>query len=275
MHLKDFEFNDMLLSDLNCMVCEIDTHNGMVKQMGSALSFQSVVNNETYETHNLKAEYDENITAVFDIAKKVCGNHQESFTLQESLFIHKWLKQKKNTKFIPIYYNNDSEIIYYNGTFTDVQSIVVNGNIVGFKLSFTSNAPWGYVDDVQQTYVTTEENLSFNFYNDSDETGYLYPKIFRIKCKNQSKADLIIKNDSDVDNDILIDNCSPDEIITIDCQNKLIFSSIEHPKLYNDFKYNYPRMVVEYNKDVNVFTTSFPCEIEVKYAPVRKVGIFV
>lgn len=275
MHLKDFEFNGMLLSDMKCMVCEIDTHNGIVKQMGSALTFQTVTNSETYETHNLKAEYEDDPPIVFDIAKKVCGGIQEPFTMQEAIFIQKWLNQKKNTKFIPIYYNNDSEVVYHNGTFTNVQAIVVNGNIVGFKLCFKRNAPYGYVDNVSQSYITNKGNLSFNFYNDSDEAGYLYPKSFSIKCKNQSKADLILKNDSDVENDLVIKNCSPNEVITIDCQNKLISSSIAHQKLYNDFNYNYPRIVTEYEKDVNVFTTSFPCEIEVVYAPVRKVGIFV
>lgn len=274
MYLKDFEFNGRLLSDFGCIPCYADSSNGSTISMDSSLSFEQVSNSQTFETYSLRPKYEENITRTFDIIKYSCGNGEsEIFTITEADYIHNWLKQEKNKKFIPIYDKSDSDTIFYYGSFTQVEAIIPAGDIIGFKVTFTTNAPWGFVDDTLFNSETTAENLSFNFYNDSHKEGYLYPDSFEIECL--SSGDFKLTNNIDKNNDVIIKSCLAGEKITIKCKEKIIESSIDHKALYNDFNYSYPRIVSDYDNEVNIFTTSIPCKITIKYSPIRKVGIFV
>lgn len=274
MILEDFEYNSELLSDKGCMVCSITTSNNNSVSMGATLSFDSIVNNATNVTENLRANYGENITATFDICKKECKSGiTTTFTKEEISHFKKWLSSKTTHKFIPIYDNDESyDMIYYYGTFTSVDAIVLAGEVVGLTLTFTANAPWGYVDNVDFIADITEAGGSFSMFNESDEIGYCYPSEVVITCN--ADGDLKIENNLDTKS-CKVANCKSGEVLTLDCANRIITSSIAHEKLYNDFNYFYPRMVITEDSDNNIFTASIPCSVRIAYSSIRKVGIIV
>ena len=194
------------------------------------------------------------------------------FTDGEISHFMRWLNQKRYCKFKPIYKDEKYSDLYFYGTFSSISSIVIDGNVIGFTLTFISNSPFGYVDDKEFTISLQTADEQFAFYDDSDEIGCLYPYFFQVECLAGGK--LTISNDRDRKNTV-IDNCIQNEVITMDCGNKIIQSSRAHATLYNDFNYNYPRIINDLENRCNKFTVSIPCNITIRYAPIRKAGIIV
>ena len=77
------------------------------------------------------------------------------------------------------------------------------------------------------------------------------------------------------DQHILVKNCVAGELLTFDGEHLIIQSNKGHIRLYSDFNYNFPRLINEYNRTLNTFTSSIPCQISLTYDAVRKVGIIV
>ncbi|MCI8527738.1 MAG: hypothetical protein HFH82_01055 [Lachnospiraceae bacterium] len=271
----NFSYNGEKLSDYGCIVAGINTDYQNSVQIGVPIQFDTIKTRQNYTNKIINAKYDDVITATFDICKNPClykTQQEMSFSDGEISHFMRWLNQKHYYKFKPIYKNGMYSDLYFYGTFTSVSTIVWNGYVIGFTLTFTSNSPFGYVDDKEFTVSLNPAQKQFLFFDDSDEIGSLYPYFFQVECLSNGK--LLIENDRDTKNTV-IDNCIQNELITLDCANKVIQSSKPHPTLYNDFNYNYPRFINDLNNRRNLFTVSIPCNITIKYAPIRKAGIIV
>jgi hypothetical protein len=106
----------------------------------------------------------------------------------------------------------------------------------------------------------------------SDEVGYIYCDA-TIKCLEG--GDLAIYNIDDNINDVIVNNCSAGEVITLRGQQKIIESDSWHEALYNDFNYNFLRICNSYENTNNEFWASIKCEVTITYSPIRKVGLIV
>jgi len=279
MVMTDFVYDDKRLSDYGCMVAYLNTTPPSVVHTGSVLTLNVTKNMATQKNMIIGAGYDEPVTATFDIIKSNCNNNTNSndidsiyFSDAELSHFMRWLNRKKYLKFKPLYSDDEFPSLYYYGTFTAIDLISIGGNAAGLTVTFTANSPFGYTDDTELKVSVSEAGGTFKFYNNSDETGILYPSRFSIKCLQSGR--LTISNSLDRFS-TLIDNCEENEIITMDCEHKIIESSKAHPALFNDFNYNFPRFISTADSRSNVFTFSLPCDISVIYSLVRKVGIFV
>lgn len=278
MVMTDFVYADNRLSDFGCMVAYLNTTPPSVVPMGSVLTLNVTKNISTQKNLITGISYEEPVTATFDIVKNTCDSSYNSnkndiyFSDAELSHFMRWLNRKKYYKFKPIYSDDEFPSLYYYGTFTAIDLITVGGNAAGLTVTFTASSPFGYADDAELNISVSEQNDSFRFYNDSDETGILYPSKFSVKCLQSGR--LTISNSLDRFY-TLIDHCEENEVITMDCENKIIESSKAHPALFNDFNYNYPRFISMPDSRVNIFTCSLPCDISITYNLVRKVGIIV
>lgn len=252
----DFSYHEEKLSDYGCIVAGIDTLPKDSVQIGTDISFDTIRTRQNYANKIINADYKDVITATFDICKNPClysSDSEMAFTASEISHFMRWLNQKCYYKFKPIYEKGIYSDLYFYGTFTSISAIVINGKIIGFTLTFTSNSPFGYVDDKEFTVSLKTANGNFLFYDDSDEIGNLYPYFFQVECLANGK--LIISNDRDSKKTV-IDNCVNNEVITMDCQNKIIQSSKSHTTLFNDFNYNYPRIINDLESRRNQFNLS-------------------
>lgn len=271
----DFSYRGGKLSDYGCIVAGIRTGFQDSVQLGSGIQFDTVKTRQSYRNKIVNAGYGEAVSATFDICKNPCLYKTEkdmAFSDGEISHFMRWLNQKQYYKFKPIYESGIYSDLYFYGSFTSISSIVINGNTAGFTLTFTSDSPFGYADDKEFKASVREAGGQFVFYDDSDEIGNLYPYFFQIKCLAGGK--LVVKNDMD-SREAVIDHCVQNEVITMDCGNKTIQSSKAHVTLYNDFNYNYPRFVNTMEDRRNVFSVSLPCDITIRYSPIRKAGIIV
>lgn len=271
MYMKDFSYAGRKLSDFGCIVTYTNTSISNDISLGSNLKFETVKNMGTHIDRIVTVDYESPNSITFDIVKKGC-NEERIFTDNEISYLMRWLNKKSYEKFCPIYDDGSYAEIYFKGSF-NITAIHINGNVVGFTLTFTPNAPYGF--ETERTIkVSLPINGTFEFYNNSDEYGYVYPIKFEIICG--ANGEFIMNNSIDEKNTVKIVNCKNGEIITLDCQNKIIQTNNDsHSSICKDFNYNFPRFKSTEYENENVFTVSMPCEITVTYSLIRKVGIIV
>lgn len=272
MRMVDFEYDGIKLSEHNYGICNFDGGDDS-QDLGNLLSLNNVKAQNRAEYFLSDVSYDGTFEQEFQICKITCGNESDFVLSDEDLsFLMRWLNRKKYLKFKPIYNDNSFSDVYYMATF-NISIIKLAGRIIGLTLSLKTNAPYGFGEPVETTATlsTTADKLTIE--NTSDEIGSIYCDV-EITCKGS--GDLEISNNADPNNVVGIKNCQADEVITLHGKTKIIGSSLAgHTKLYNDFNYNYLRIVNSFNNRTNEFTSNMPCEIKVVYSPIRKVGLVI
>lgn len=294
MYLVDFVFDGLKLSDFGCMVGSAVTESSDTVEMGSIINLETVVNHGTYRSEIVNAGYSTPFSITFDIFKNPCkGSQGDYFEDKEVTWFMRWLNRKEYKKFIPIYDDpKDFYRLFFMGTFTDCKAINIQGRVYGFALTFTSNSPFGYLDykpntfnvinnggsfDIVNPYTKESETLTggiLTIYDESEELGSVYPESFKITLSQSGR--LIIWNNFDkTERYTEILNCEENETITFDCIHKTIISDKEHPRLYNDFNYVFPRLNNKFNDRMNKFYITLNGKVIINYNPIRKVGVMV
>lgn len=270
MYMTDFQYGGLRLSDIGCIIASVQTNFDTSASMGSQLSFEKVINNNSFRNNIATSNYEDPLSATFDIVKDPCKYPSDfSFNDVEIRHIMTWLNRRQYYKFKPYYDHYMFYDLYYNGTFDSVKCIYNGENVIGFTLSFLADAPWEYGEP-----VVSKGQQKLVVHNDCDQVGSIYPSKFIITCKKSGTVS--IYNASDKTNKkTTIKNCIQGEIITLDCENKIIASSVSHLKLYNDFNYVYPTLIKSYDSTENIFIDELGSTMELIYSPIRKVGVML
>ena len=265
MRMTDFEYNGTRLSDLGLSIGFFNGANDS-QTIGNNVSITKVKPVGSNKYYSSGYEYDNVFEIEFGIIKKPCvGTNNYIISSDELSNITRWLNRKGFYKFKPIYNDGSMSDVYYEGTF-NIEIVKAGENVVGLNLSFTTNAPYGFLEPIEFSF----QGSNFTIVDVSDEVGYLYADV-EIECLQN--GDLLITNELDPDNKISIKNCKSGEIIKMYGDTKIITTSLSsHEKIYNDFNYRYFRIVNEYNNRVNKYSSNLNCKINVKYSPIKKVG---
>ena len=274
MFVTDFEYADKRLSDMGYIMCHINTDSGIRDvDIGCDITFNTVKNNHSSVQYITSSSYDNVYSMSFDIIKSKCGVSREDIYLTNDEVRHliKWLNRREYRKLKFINEENFGADVCYYGSFNVKQ--IMNGNrTIGLSLTFTSNAPYGFGEEINLEYDITNENKHFYLSGDGDEFGSIYPKItitFKQDCEEFSILNVTTGTT------LFLKNCITNESITIDGEHKVILSdSTEHITLYNDFNYEYLDILVQ-DDDIceNSYEVSAPCLINIQYSPIRKVGV--
>lgn len=281
MYCKDFEYDGEKLSDYGYILCHILTDSNVEAiSIGSNITFNTIKLATNNKFGLLSTQYDKAYTTTFEICKHDCKNENDKyFTQEEVSHIMRWLNRKLYRRFKVIYDDGTLANVYYNASF-NVESIRLNGEIIGFELTLVTDAPFGYYDEVEYVMEFTEDNLSYSYFDISDEIGYIYPSTMTIEMT--STGDFEMVNSQETDRVTKIKNCISGEVITLTSDIN-IDSSAVHNKLYNDFNYVYPRIcnkhedIYNYGFPIddmeNTFTVNIPCKVTFTYSPICKMGI--
>lgn len=272
MRMVDFEYDGIKLSEKNYGICNFDGGDDS-QDLGNALALNNVKAQNRNDYFLADASYDGTFEPEFQICKITCGNDSDFVLSDKDLgFLMRWLNRKKYLKFKPIYDDDSFSDVYYMATF-NVSIIKLAGRVIGLTLVLKTNAPYGFGEQVETTATLSSTTDKLTIEDTSDEIGCIYCNV-EITCKES--GDLEITNSADPNNVVAIKNCQADEVITLYGKTKIIKSSLTgHTKLYDDFNYNYLRVVNSFENRNNEFTSNVPCEIKVTYSPIRKVGFVV
>lgn len=272
MRMIDFEYNGQRLSDYGLFICSFDGSND-TQDIGNIISINKTRATKSDKYMATGYSYDDAFTIEMQVCKFSCVNESDFImTATELNNIMRWLNRKNFYKFKPIYDNTDFEDVYYEGTF-NISLIKAGKDVVGLNLTLNTNAPYGFIDSVSHSFTFNAVTDKFIISDISDEIGHCYANV-TIKCLEA--GDLKISNSLDTNNEVIIKNCTVDEKITLYGVEKIIETTRDsHIKLYNDFNYNFFRVVNTYENNENIYTSSLKCEITVDYSPIRKVGIVI
>ena len=267
MKALDFEYDGYLLSDFGFMICSFGDKGLETISNGSKISFNTTPIFNGSKSLLTQVSYDENIECNFAICKNPCvtaSGDVEPITATEESQIMRWLNRKKFLKFRVL--QDGYEDIYFNGSF-NIDKYELDGNVYGFELAFTSDRPYAIYDSIVYNFTISNENGNYVINDLSDEIGQIYAKM-KIKCL--SSGNLIINNSIE-NRDTVIKNCTQNEIISLDYP--IIESTLISHKLQNDFNFNFVRIANTYENTLNKLTFSLPCEVQLSYNPIKKVGV--
>lgn len=278
MYCTDFIFDDNYLSEYNAVICNItiDSTGFQIEDIGSVITFNTVNNLATGKSRLVSAQYDNMYTTNFQIAKLDCTGQEVFFDSEQIVQIRRWLGQKEFKKFRPFYENAEYPELYYIGSFTSVQPIVINGGVIGFDLTFNANAPYGFLEPFTHTFSFGEGGGDFEIWNHSDELGYLYCKI-TLEDIGSIEEPIIITNKT-INKKTVVTNYAANNTIIIDGENKIIMQTTEDldgsytKKLMNGFNYVFPQIYNDLNSRVNKFNINTACTITLEYTPISKNG---
>lgn len=276
MYITDFEYADKRLSDFGYIVCHIGSDAGMRDvDIGCDITFNTIKNTHSSKRYIASSSYENVYTmSPFEIMKSPCGkdNDEMYLTDKEVSQLMMWLNRREYRKFKPINSVNSHMDICYYGSF-NVKQKMSGDNIIGLSLTFTSNAPYGFTDEVLLDFNITENDKMFYIHGNGDEIGHVYPKM-TIICVQDGDIEITNKTTGIT---LSVKNCKQDEIIYIDGELKIITTSCmdTHTTLYSDFEYEFLDInITDDDYSINEYISSTPCKIIVKYSPIRKVGVY-
>lgn len=274
MVMTDFIYAGKRLSDYGFIIANLTSSRSDNITLGSVVSFNTIRNKSNFSQKIINSDYQEDLTPPsFDIIKNPCYNSK--ITDEEISFIMKWLNRNEYKEFQPIYDDTSFSNVIYKGSF-NLEAIVIANEVHGFSLTFVSNSPFGFEKEQIYDFKIVNSNDTFRYINDSDKMGILYPNYMEIKLK--ANGNLRISNSLERNHTTTINGCLTNEVIHLNCIDKIITSSLPHETLFNDFNYKYPRFTsYESNimNNVNILSFSLPCEVRLSVSPYRKVGIIV
>lgn len=269
MRLKDFEYDGVKLSSFGLIPASFNEPSD-AQDIGNRLSMSETKVPNSDRVYSVGTTYEGVFKAEFDIFKFDCKYIDFVISEDEINKITRWLNRKSYYKFKPIYENGEFADVYFMATF-NINLIKVGSETVGLSLEMFTDSPYGYIDEKTFRHTFTD-NDSFNITDTSDEARSIYTTT-TVKCL--SAGDLRLENLNDKNNVVIVKNCKIGETITLYGNTKTITSSLSHPKLPNDFNYNYLRIVNTYKSNENIITCNLNAEISISYSPIRKVGLIL
>ena len=267
MKSADFEYDGILLSEKGYIMCNFNTDGISTVSGGSHITMNTIRKQHGVINDLISADYDEILSTTFQICKFPCGmdaQEDQYLTMEEVRDMTRWLNRKEFLKFR--FMDDELMNIYYEGTF-NINTIKFHNHIIGLELTLITNKPFAFGKEKTITITNATANGTYTLKDESDEIGYIYPKMV-ITCS--SSGNLTIHNAIE-DRSMVIKNCTSGEVITVDYP--VISSSLVAHAILNDFNWSFFRIANVFNNVKNVLTISLPCTIVLTYSPIIKVGI--
>lgn len=265
MYATDFTYNGKSLSEYGLTICNFDGASGIEEvQAGMPLTFKTVSRNKGRIHSLVDLVYDSYLEVTFDICKDSCiPENTDDMKISDELYLRicKWLLQKR---FHQLTFIDDNHSItrHYDGSF-NASKLMFDDVLYGLRLTFTSNRPFAYGDDVTVTHsFSGGDNWSYT--NSLVLCDHVRPYMV-IECNED--GDLIISNLT-TESVMRLNNCENGEIITIDGENMIIRSSNSEHKVWSDFNYEFVTLNCTNESNVNIINSSISCDVAMTYKPI-------
>lgn len=267
MYATDFQFDGELLSSYGLMICSFNGPGGMESMRNGAdiaLTTVKVPGSNTW--NHICGNYEEVLTTTFQIAKSDSQN--PFFDAVEQRAVNRFLNRPD--KFYPFRIVQDGfEDIYFNAQI-NVNKIEFGGRVAGFELTVTTDKPYGYFKEQSLTFQVPQ-NGSYSFVNLSDDIGRI-PVSAIVKVLGSGTLDIA---NSQTGTTFSLQNCTENEILSIDSKTKQITSNLPArtaAELLKNFNFKWLFISNTINARKNTLTFSLPCEVTLTYNPICKIS---
>lgn len=264
MILKDFQYDDLTLSEMGFMTCSFGGGSGIeTVSSGSQLSFNTVSVDHGELKELITSQYEDTLQFTFQICKRACDNIGAEISFTEYRDLVSWLHRKSYHKLKLL--NDEYLDLYFEGSF-NVSRIEIDGVLIGLELTFISNRPYALQEE-HSLSLDFEQNESKIISTMSDEEGIIYPKMI-IQLKES--GNLILQNDRDSEV-MYIADCRGGETISIDYP--LIETDKNAHNITNDFNWSFLKLFTTFYNKQNRITSSLKCTISFAFSSRVKIGI--
>ena len=259
------QYRDKRNQDFGCI-----TAVSMDAGFDQTSSYTAVEGIETELYNGIKidhgARYIEQVELIFTFIK----DDYTDFSNYEKREILRWLSSSKYCSWLSLYDIDGELIANVYGRFSSVEEKIADSKVLGFVATFRSPYPYFFSNlrDIHREF-TGSENLVLE--NDTDAIDELVRPYITIKpFSNVSKISILNET---TNRESIIKNINANETITIDNENKLVFSNDIYKIIGNNFcgvvdgdnEISYP-IWVELVPGNNKFTISTtPENVQVEY----------
>lgn len=260
MYAENFYYNGEMLSDYGFIIGSFDGSDLTEQSTGSIITFNRMPYYGGRKYSLTSIQYDSCFECTFDIVK---AGTDKIITGEEYRDIGRWLNRKA---FYPFRFIDDIEAydVWFNASF-NISQLVYSGHIVGIRLTMTTDAPYGYGDEITQRCDFTT-NTAKKKYIESDDYGFFIPDIV-ITCKADGNISLYNQTAGET---MQIANCTNNEVITIKGREQIITSSINH-NVYDDFNYRFLKIGNTPDNPYNVIVSQGAANVtDIIYKPIIK-----
>lgn len=253
---EDLIIGDFKISDYGLILASFEDESDTEDDLGMDYETkEEYIGNNPVPVY-LGAKYSEKLRPVITLVKDQCVNNDLSFTEHECRMILRELTGFRGYKKMQIYSNEYDELLYFNVRINKVQYKKVAGKVVGIILSMECDSQFAWSKEFNYVYdVKAGEEISF--YNISDDLfNYLKPTVKIIPTFDIEVLEIVNLTDNNWTS--VLKNLKAGEIITMDCKNEILESSIEDRLILNDFNLHFMRFVsginkIEFNSDVKIY----------------------
>ena len=238
------EFKDTFNTDLNLITAV--SFNGSFDTPTANVDMEPVYTERPNGTHIV---YGNKFTSPAQVTITFVKKDYKVFTTEESRQFLKWLGGHKKADWLKLYDKDMEEICEYLGSFTEILEQTADSLTLGYMATFTSVTPWAFshLREVHHTFTGTEKIV---VYSDGDIQDYIIRPYMTIKPLNTDVEQLSITNTS-TNRTTILKNIKKEEILTLDNENKIVFSNNSLRVVGSDFI-----------GDIDGFITNYPVFLE-------------
>lgn len=223
------------------------------------------------------AEYSDVLTFSVHAVKDTCKDPNDAyFSEDEADAIISWITEVSYPALFHMYDYGDNVASKYDyfAVCNDIQPQEIGGEIVGFDMSFITNSPYAWTEEVKYDYTNVGTLNHSIFVQNSERQGLIFPIItVGVQLSEPVQpVEVTIKNAADAESLTLTLTHTE---TTIDCQRSMIYAndtflSFEDLGLTDVAHIYWPRL---YNGDNTLILTG-DADFTVKFREPRKVGAY-
>lgn len=274
----EFEFDGISSSVYGLYICSFDGVKNGTGTLGSEATFNTAKSPKNNRWIYTDSVYENPLTFTFQCLKFDCNTGSKPIGARELARIMRWLVRNDGYHYLR-FKHNEWDNVFYNAQLK-LQKHEISGEIYGFEIEATCDAPWGYSEMKEYSFHYNEANKekTFVLYNYSDEDGGILPELVRIEILED--CDLTISNTFNINGDernqlinhTIINNCKSGEILYMDKDMNILSDENEylHTTLSDDFNYSFLRLYSDFKSAKNIIAASHACNITINWREIRK-----
>ena len=212
-------------------------------------------------------KYSEAVNFEVTLVKNVKNQNKRVFTQEEIRALVSWLCNPSSYEKLILEDNHFIELLL-SAKFTNPKYTLNGNDVIGITFTCTLERPYALSNAKEYNFDSSVN--TFSVYNDSDEdTKVLYPQDITITVNNNCNIKIInTKENNNFYTEIT--DCVSGEIITIDCEKRIIKSTNKEAPILSRFNKHWIGLL----HGKNIFNVEGDFNIQFNYREVRKVGVY-
>lgn len=216
------------MSEFGFIVCEIGSGSGTKTVGGAEANITTAPIELGYRHAVTGSRFDKTLSATIQICKDPDRFDEDEMAIRPEEFrtLSRWLGRRQFLWFHPI--DEEEQTPWFRATFT-VKRVDAGGRTIGVELGMSTDSPFGYGEEIEETYVFTPESMTKVITDKNDEVGIIWPAM-DVVC--QADGELRITNKM-TDCVFRVKNCMSGEVISQSGDTKIISSGMQTENLLN------------------------------------------